>query len=206
MPIYFTSQGIAFSENGEQPSVFVRYDNIERALTLVDNSNQVLLGDLDSPELETIVRNTLGNFAVLTQPVEPVQAIESKIRITNAETDSFVTEGGIEAQYIRITSDKDLKTNLKELPSFESKQVLNDFRPYLYQYRDGANFHAGVLAQDLQKHELTKLFVSQGIKGNLTVDFVSHLYCLVHALTEEVFELKNKVRNLERESQKKMDS
>ena len=212
MPIYFTSQGIAFSENGSEPTVFVRYDSLNRSLSLVDNTSSILLGDLDSPELETIVRNTLGNFAVLTQPVAPVQSIESKIQITNTETDSFVTAGGIEAAYVRVVSDKNAKTDITGLDAQRSVQALRDFSPVLFRYhrekhekheKQGKQaVHAGVIAQDLQENELTKNFVSSDQGGRLSVDFISHLYSLISGLRAEVWFLQEEIKKMKGEIKK----
>ena len=205
MPIYFTSEGIAFANSpGARPSVYVRYDSLTRALSLVELPDQVVLGDLDGPypndpnnpnsDLAALIRATVTDLAVLRESAVANQTVDSKLQILNNENDSLVTAGGIEAQFIRVLSDKSRKTDFKKLPKM--KNVLEQFSPWLYRYKCKSTTHAGIFAQDLLKDQITQNFVSKSEEGNLTVDFVSYLFCLVAGLKEEVKTLQEEIKSL----------
>lgn len=195
MPLYFTTTGFAFSNPGSAPDVFVQYDSSTQALTLSNATTDILLGDLDSPELTTIVRKTVGDFAVLTQPLEvdSTQDINSKIRVLNTDFDAIVTTGGIQAQTVRTLSDARQKENISALPSM--RKVLENFCPKTFQYKSGGEeVYAGILAQDLQNLKETEPFVVKNSSDVLTVDYTSYLICLIYGLREELYTLKKKIQ------------
>lgn len=204
MPLYFTTEGIAFAAGADKrPSVFVRYDASTKALSLEELPASVVLGDLDGPwpfnpneDLEGVVRNLVSDLAVLKEPTVESQSIDSRIQILNNEPNSLVTAGGIEAQFVRVLSDKRKKTDITKLPNMSS--VLQQFSPCLYRYTMNKSTHAGIFAQDLLKDNITKHFVSQTCEGNLTVDFVSYLFCLVAGLKDEVVLLNQQIKELKK--------
>lgn len=199
MPLYFTSQGVAFGQNAI-PSVFVHYDYAERALLLNDSTDQAVLGDLDETGADmTRVRAMISDLAVLKEPFVTTQTIDSKVEILSSETDSFVTAGGIQAQFVRIQSDQNLKTDIAPLDQEDTKHILNDYCPFLYRYINGSSLHAGVLAQDLLRNGKTAPFVTKNNDGALTVDFCSYMFCLIQGLRTEVRDLRSELNSLKKD-------
>jgi hypothetical protein len=81
--------------------------------------------------------------------------------------------------------DENLKTDIREIPQEELKELAQNLNSYFFKYKDeshGKGEYLGVMAQDLQKSKLGKWLVKENEQGHLTVDLQKTLMIFLATL------------------------